>query len=74
MNITDLHLELCRLQNLSESLLRSIQLRELEDTSSAPDVALAEILNNQLENLADRVFAQREIPSSADRLDSPQTI
>jgi hypothetical protein len=62
MNITDLHLELCRLQNLTESLLRSIQLRELEDVSPAPDVALVEILNNQLENLADRVFAQRDIP------------
>jgi hypothetical protein len=62
MDITDLHLELCRLQNLSESLLRSIQLRQLEDDSPSPDIALVEILNNQLENLADRVFAQRDIP------------
>jgi hypothetical protein len=63
MDITDLHLELCRLQNLSESLLRSIlYLREFEDTDNRLDVALVEILNNQLKDIADRVFAQREIP------------
>jgi hypothetical protein len=63
MDITDLHLELCRLQNLSESLLRSIQLRELEDVSPAPDVALAEFLSEEIAELADRVSSQLEIPA-----------
>ena len=62
MDITDLHLELYRLQNLSESLLRSIQFRDLEEPNY-PDIALAEFLSEELAELADRVSAQIEIPA-----------
>ncbi len=62
IDTTELHLELLRIHNLSESLLRSIQFRDV-DEPNCPDIALAEILNKELASIAHRVFAQPEIPA-----------
>jgi hypothetical protein len=62
MDITALYLELCRLQNLSESLLRSIQFRDLEEPNQ-PDLALVEFLTKELAELAERVSTPPEIPA-----------
>ena len=62
MDIDILYQELERLHNLSESLLRSIEYRDMEEVNQ-PDLALVRHLTESLAEIASNVFAQQEIPT-----------
>jgi hypothetical protein len=63
IDIDILYQELERLHNLSETLLRSIEYRDIEEEANQPDLALIRYLTESLEEIAHRVFAQQEIPA-----------
>ena len=63
MDIDSLYQELERLHNLSESLLRSIEYRDLEEEANQPDLALVRHLTESLAEIAYKVAGQQQIPA-----------
>jgi hypothetical protein len=63
IDVDILYQELERLHNLSETLLRSIEYRDIEEEANQPDLALVRYLTESLAEIAHRVFAQQEIPA-----------
>ena len=63
IDIDILYQELERLHNLSETLLRSIEYRDIEEEANQPDLALIRYLTESLAEIAHRVAAQQEIPA-----------
>ncbi len=62
IDIDMLYQELERLHNLSETLMRSIEYRDMEEANQ-PDLALVRYLTESLASIAHRVAAQQEIPA-----------
>jgi hypothetical protein len=63
IDIDMLYQELERIHNLSETLMRSIEYRDIEEEANQPDLALVRYLTESLKEIAHRVFAQQEIPA-----------
>jgi hypothetical protein len=63
IDIDILYQELERLHNLSETLLRSIEYRDIEEEANQPDLALIRYLTESLASIAHKVAGQQEIPT-----------
>ena len=63
IDIDILYQELERLHNLSETLLRSIEYRDLEEEANQPDLALVRHLTECLAEIAHKVAGQQQIPT-----------
>jgi hypothetical protein len=63
MDIDRLYQELERLHNLAESLQRSIEYRDMEESANQPDLALVRHLTESLSELGHKVAGLQEIPA-----------